>query len=162
MSDDKQDFPPKRDYVTIDLTGNNEHDKISLQYAHILLNRWKIAKDDMHGIQIHFGDKSKYWTLIEAINVCKAVKLDLYIPYKNNFYAFWNFHPKPIEKSIKRLSPVFFCGTMYSDIVDVKAPVNWLVVIRNVIIDYWAPGIIFIIMTSLTFHNLYRRQSTSL
>jgi hypothetical protein len=83
------EFPPKRDYTVINLEGNNKNDKISLQYAHILLNQWKIVKDTIQGINFHFGNKAKYWTFIEAINVLKAVDLDTYMPYKNNLYAIY-------------------------------------------------------------------------
>jgi len=150
------EFPPKRDYTVINLEGNNNYDRISLQYAHILLNQWKIAKDTIQGIDFHFGRKAKYWTFVEAVNICKSVGLDSYMPYKNNMYAAWYFHPKPVEQIV----PIFICGTMNNNI-STKTPTDWLAVFQIYIKDYWAPGIVFLLMAILTFQQLLRRPNSS-
>jgi hypothetical protein len=68
-------------------------------------------------------------------------------------YVFWNFHPKPV----KELTPSFFCGTVFNDVLQTKEPIDWLTEIRSLIKDYWAPGIVFILMTVLTIRKLYYR-----
>jgi hypothetical protein len=146
----------KKESTVINLTGNDQYDKVSLQYAQVLLSNWKANKDDTQVLNFHFGNKAKYWTFIEAINVCKAVKLNSYMPYQNNIYAYWNFHSKPFANL-----PVTLI-TWGCDIIETKEPVDWSLVVQESIQtmkDYWAPGVIFILMIIFTLHKIYRRPS---
>lgn len=156
-----QDYWPesliKKKNTIINLTGNNHDDMIRLEHAQVLLSRWKADKDDTQVLNFHFGNKAKYWTFIEAINVCKAVKLNSYLPYQNNMYAFWNFHSKPFENPPM---PLLFWG---NDIVEIREPVDWLLEAHKLIQllkDYWAPGIVFLLMTVLTLKKLYNRSKS--
>ncbi|MBS7564016.1 hypothetical protein KHS38_06325 [Mucilaginibacter sp. Bleaf8] len=129
--------------MVLELKGNDAEDSISLSYAQLMLKRWKAAKDDTQAIDIHFGKKAKYWTLIEAVNKVKAIGLNIYVPYQDHFYAFWNFHP------IKASIPIMPCaGTIYLD-----APVNhnWfekaILLIKKALPDYWPAAILFVVMS---------------
>jgi len=148
----------KKKNTFIELTGNDRKDKISLQYAQVLLSNWKAHKDDTQVLKFHFGSKAKYWAFIEAINICETMKVTAYLPYQNNIYAFWNFQPKPIQSLI---TPPMPCGgiiSMSDDVGQLKEPIDWLTVISNLLKDYWAPGIVFLLMTILTFQKLLRRS----
>jgi hypothetical protein len=147
----------KKKNTIINLTGNDRTDNISLQYAQVLLSKWKVDKDDSQVLNFHFGNNAKYWTFVEAINVCKAVKLNSYIPYQNNMYAFWNFHPKPVPEF--SLPP---CATFISfsdDIVQTKESIDLIILSQKFIKDYWAPGIVFLLMSILTLNKLYRHPN---
>jgi hypothetical protein len=149
----------KKKTTIIDLTGNNSNDKISLQYAQVLLSNWKANKDDTQVIKFHFGNKAKYWTFVEAINVCKAVKLNSYLPYKNNMYAYWDYHPKSVQKPVYR----FFCGTMYlCQTMYTKEPVDWWLEIGNYLKNYWVLGIGFISLMTLSIVQFKKFRSNML
>lgn len=148
------EFPPKRDYTVIDLKGNDHNDMVSLQYAYVLLNNWKIAKDTLQGLRFHYGEKAKYWTFIETINLLKAADLNSYMPYKNDMYAIYTsgyFEPR---------QPYMYDCMLCGDVVIVKKPVSFFSALyRSVSLfkDYWAPGIVFVLMAIVTLRKLYRR-----
>jgi hypothetical protein len=149
-------LPLNKKYVVFELTGNNAEDSLSLNYAQLMLKRWKIAKDDTHAIDIHFGKKAKYWTLIEAVNKVKAIGLDIYIPYQDHFYAFWNFHPIRETVSVPRMP----CGTLsFGIVLDNPERHEWgfkkiIANFQNLLKDYWVPFIVFTVMIILTFRRV--------
>lgn len=151
-------FPIKKDYVLIDLTGNDQDDKTSLQYAHLMLKRWKITKDDLHGLNFHFGKKAKYWTFVEALNIFKSIDLQIYIPYKNNLYAFWNFHPVKATT----VEPVFICGGVIMNETPLQAP-TFLEKTASLLKVNWMIFLAFtgILAMSLRVWNLKYYRSTS-
>ncbi|WP_345950948.1 hypothetical protein ABDD95_05750 [Mucilaginibacter sp. PAMB04274] len=147
-------FPPKKKYTTINLTGNLEADKISLQYAQVLLSRWKAAKDDIQGVNFHFGNKSKYWAFVEAINVCKAIDLQLYMPYQNNMYAMWSFHPGHRDKKLQ----LPLCGGIGNFEPPPQRPTFYKMMLDK-FGDYWLSGIVFMLMVSGTLLKLKSKSA---
>lgn len=146
----------KKKKTNISLTGNDRNDKISLHYAQALLSNWKTNKDDTQILKFHFSSKAKYWAFVEAINVCETINVTAYIPYQDNMYVFWNFHHKPIQNLVTTPMP---CGVvlMSGDVGQIKEHIDWLTVFSSLLKDYWAPGIVFILMTVLTIRKIYYR-----
>jgi hypothetical protein len=114
-----------------------------------------MTKDDAQLIDFQFGKKAKYWTFVEAINVCKNVDLPNYIAYENNMYAFWNFHPKPVENK----TPMLFCGTSFTpvDLKQIPIATSWKDTAMIIVTDYWLPSIVFIFMLALTVVKSYKQ-----
>ncbi|WP_158827064.1 hypothetical protein [Mucilaginibacter lacusdianchii] len=139
-------IPAKKKYLVLDLTGNDAEDSVSLKYAQLMLKRWKAAKDDTQGVDIHFGKKAKYWTLVEAVNKVKEIGLKTYMPYQDHFYAFWDFHK--IDNGLK--IKVLMCGTglLYSQ---PSACQRYMTSLQVTLKDYWSPLLLFTIMCVSVF-----------
>jgi hypothetical protein len=155
------EFPPKRDYTTIDLKGNDHNDMVSLQYAHVLLNNWKIAKDTLQGLRFHYGEKAKYWTFVESINVLKAADLEWYMPYKNDMYAIYTsryFKPRPFYMYDCLLCGDVRSSPLTSEQVSEKLWNERATFFKYAFKNYWAPFLIFATMLVITMLNLRKRN----
>lgn len=99
---------PKRNYIEIDLTGNENDDNIRLNFAELEIRQFVKIQDTINGIRFHFDDTAKYWTLIRAIDICNSEGANIYNFYGNDMWVF-NL-PKPKQTGIA-IEPMF-CGLM--------------------------------------------------
>ena len=116
-------FPPARDYLTLELTGNTVTDKIKLDYAQIRIHELETSADQIHGINIHFADSAKYRSVVKA--------LDILLNKSNTIRCLW------WKKDIWCLAPptqpadvpapiLPFCGTSYMNRILVEESVKGL------------------------------------
>lgn len=66
-------------------------------------------KDTISGLHLVFGNQSKYWALIETLNICLKEKAKTYVLVGNEFW-FFNYYPKPVITKEVVISPIFSCG----------------------------------------------------
>ena len=78
---------PKRNYHNINLTGEEFGDKVKLNNAQFELRRLLQEKDTINGLHIIFGNKTKYWEMVKAIDICKIENVQAYMLYRNDFWA---------------------------------------------------------------------------
>ena len=91
----------RRAYSKIVLTGDDSYDKIKLKQFEKKLKYIITSKDTTNGIQMVFGDRSKYKYFIGAIDVCyKCDSFPLYAIYTNNLWAgYWKRSKESIDRS---------------------------------------------------------------
>lgn len=105
-----------RNYLDIEFTGNKNDDKILLQFAKIKINSLINSRDTVNGIHFKFTEKAKYWTFVEAIDICHIK--DQYPIIDGNSIWISYYEPFIEKKSI----PSFICGTQaYRIISNMKA-----------------------------------------
>lgn len=88
---------PKRNYLNICLSGNKKEDRTKLDFVQLNMRDLLKSKDTISGIHIVFGNQTKYWALIETLNICLKEKARTYVLVGNDFW-FFNYYPKPIKK----------------------------------------------------------------
>ena len=112
-------FPPKRNYIDINLTGNNQNDKIKLDFAQIRIREIVSQNDSANGLHFKFGDSSQYWTFVKAVDILRFEKAKTYMPLDNDL---WFYHFPPDTTSVN-----WICGTTYSDIVYIEPKISvWI------------------------------------
>lgn len=92
---------PDINYIDITLTGNDKDDKVKLAYTQLQVRQLIASKDTTLGIHIHFSDSSKYWTVIEAFDLCRIENVKAYALYENDF---WIINPRSSSNN-KRIHP---------------------------------------------------------
>ena len=103
----KEEYPPKRNYEDIYLTGENESDKIKLAFSQIRVREILKYNDSTKGVHYHFGDSSEYWTFIKTLDIFQIEQAKTYMIYENDI---WFMH-YPLDTTIQTL----VCGTIYND-----------------------------------------------
>jgi hypothetical protein len=101
--------PPRRNYIDIGLTGDNNADKVKLDFAQVRLREITTQQDSINGIHFSFGDSAQYWTFVKAVDMCYAEKVKNFIPSGNNLWALY-IPPEPVSED---MSETFICGTHY-------------------------------------------------
>lgn len=163
---DNPDFFPKeshpnKNYTDINLTGNDQDDKMKLDYAQLLIRELVLSQDTSKGVHFRFSDKSKYWTLIKAIDICKIEKAKVYIPYENDI---WVLNPKPDNPSEVKPKTVV-CGTsllsncipyVKSDKEIEEERKDKIKFITDTAKIYFVSGLLFVTMTLLTIKRIYK------
>jgi hypothetical protein len=83
----QMEFPPVRNYLRINLDGNEIGDKARLDFARLEIRKMLASGDTKRGIDFHFWNTAKYQDFITAIDICQTENADIYIPYKNDIYV---------------------------------------------------------------------------
>lgn len=91
------DIHPNRNFTNIYLTGNDKEDRTKLDFVQLQLRDLVNSKDTISGVHIVLGNESKYWTLIEIINISMKEKVRRFV-YEGNDFWFFNYFPKPVKK----------------------------------------------------------------
>jgi hypothetical protein len=110
-------YPPKRNYIEISLTGNNYEDAVKLNFSQVRLREILSRNDSVNGIHYQFGNSAQYWSFVKALDICQMEKAKTYMPYENNI---WVYHIPP-DTTIQ----TFVCGITYRDIT--PKPSWWVV-----------------------------------
>jgi len=102
---------PKRDYLEINLTGNDQEDKSKFDHAQSELRKLVYDSSGTKGVRFHFGEKAKYKTFISALNILSAENVRTYAPKDNDIWVAIPTHVKIIPDSLQLLFPINPCGT---------------------------------------------------
>jgi hypothetical protein len=148
----KNNFPPKRNYLDINLTGDNQNDKIKLDFAQIRVREILLQNDTANGLRFKFGNSSQYWTFVNAIDILRFEKAKTYMPLDNDL---WFYHFTPDTTLVN-----WICGTTYSDIVYVKPKVSFWTKATKWTNDTWKSSreIVSAFMVFLFLFIMFKRQ----
>lgn len=149
---------PVRQFVEIHLTGNDIEDKIKLDFAQLEVRQIVAKNDTIKGVHFHFGDHSKYWTLVRALDICFIEKAGTFVPNGNDLWMF-RFIPKPRLKQKRNYS---FCGGNFKGMEaefaseeqienKKKAKIDFII---NATKAFWLSGFLFILMIILTIRKI--------
>lgn len=150
---------PQRNYLNIYLTGNEKEDRIKLDFVQLQLRDLVKSKDTISGVHIVLGNNSKYWTLIEIINISMKEKARRFTYVGNDFW-FFNYFPKPVKK---KEDFRHFCGAKYVDYIinlEDKAEQNQILqqlkeTPRSLIIFYILLSTLFLFMCGSEIRRIF-------
>ncbi len=105
----KSDFwvCPKRDYEDLNITGDNIDDRIKLRYGQLEIQQIFAQKDTTKGVHFHFGDKSKYWALVRALDICKREKAQFYMLKDNDLWVPYTVPYVPVKDTLRKIKPIY-------------------------------------------------------
>ena len=145
-------FPPERKYLRINLDGKNEADnKIRLDFARLQIREMLKLRDTIGGVDFHFGSEAKYWTFINALDICQTENAPAYAPYKDDIYVI-----NVIPKKTTGEKP-FICGNLSQNCSYLGLNYPGLTIPGfNQLTMFWgAPGIAFLMMMFFSLRKLY-------
>jgi hypothetical protein len=87
-----KDVKTKWHYTEIELNGNQEDNKIKLDFAQLKIREMITNHDTLNGVHFHFNNQSTFGNFVNAINICKIENANLYWIYKDEMWVF-NFSP---------------------------------------------------------------------
>lgn len=128
----KQPFLPKRNYLYINLNGNNQEDVVKLEFAKLKIREIIKNNDAENGIHFEYLDSANYWTFVKAIDILQTESAKRYLSIDNDI---WFFHQPPDTTKIFGNDNLFTCGTYYS-----INKIDWLKNSKQQIILYWENG----------------------
>ena len=152
---------PKRNFIDINITGNDLENKIKLDFARLQIRKLISSQDTTKGVHFHFDEHSKFWTLIRAIDICKIEKAKMFVLKDNDLWIFiFEPRPKPIVEEIKE---IMYCGNGRMNYIVEKSQVE----VTNEKINYvygiakqfWLSLLLFILMTILTIKKLFDKRN---
>jgi hypothetical protein len=85
-------YPQKRNYIDIELTGDEQGDKVKLNFAQVRIREILAQNDSTVGIHFNFSSNSEYWTFVKALDILRMEGAKTYMPYENNL---WFYHIPP-------------------------------------------------------------------
>jgi hypothetical protein len=137
-------FPPTRDYLTFELTGDLSTDEIKLDSAQLRIREIEDTNDQTHGINFHFGDTAKYSALVRALDILTTEDINgFYLLYGRNL---WYLGPRLPSKH-HQVEPALICGTGFmrnypeSDLNEMRMLSLW---------GHWPLSVLFIALILLT------------
>ena len=78
------EYPPKRKYEEIFLTGDNTSDKIKLDFSQIRVREILTQNDSINGVHFYFGENAQYRKFIKALDIFKMEQAKNYMVYEND------------------------------------------------------------------------------
>lgn len=114
----KSSFLPKRNFIEINIDGNNENDKMKLDFARIRIREIVSNNDDINGIHFRFGDSSQYWSFVKAIDILASENAKRYLTINNDIWVY-QIPPDTIR------SNTFRCGTIYEEVFEEQQVSSW-------------------------------------
>ncbi len=97
---------PSRTFVDINLTGNDDEDKIKLDFAQLEIRELMSTQDTLTGVHFHFNSHAKYKAFIRALNILQTEKANVYVAKGSDIWVF-NFRESQATSS----ESFDFCGT---------------------------------------------------
>jgi len=113
-------FPPKRNYIDIDFTGNNRDDKTKLDFAQIRIREFVKTKDYKNGIHFSFGDSSEYWTFVKTVDILRLEGAKTFMPLDKDL---WFFNLKP---DMTLINTIPYSCMLCDDVIIIEPQVTWL------------------------------------
>jgi biopolymer transport protein ExbD len=111
-------FPPERNYVDIDFTGNIQNDKTNLDFAQLRIRKTLLQNDSTNGVHFIFSNNSQYGTFVKAIDILRFEGAKSYMSLD---YDLWFYH-FPIDTSTKQSDiKCFLCN----DVVIIEPKKSW-------------------------------------
>jgi hypothetical protein len=98
---------PKRRYEEFVFTGENQLDKIKLDFAHIRVREITQQKDSICGIHFKFDRNAEYWTFIKTLDILKFEKAKHFWPVDHDI---WFFYTPPEMRDTIKNDFVYECG----------------------------------------------------
>lgn len=83
----QMEFPPVRNYLRINLDGNEIGDKARLDFARLEIRKMRASGDTERGINFHFWNTAKYQAFVTALDICQTENAGIFIPYKDDIYV---------------------------------------------------------------------------
>ncbi len=150
---------PNKIYTDINLTGDDKDDKTRLDYAQLQIRELVKSLDTATGVHFHFSDKSKYWTLIRALDICKTEKAKVYIPYENDI---WVLNQKPDNPNEEKQKNFVIDLILMDDVIVVKSDKQIeaekkerIKYITDTVKTYFVSLLLFVAMTLLTIKRIF-------
>lgn len=84
----KVEFPPKRNFKIIELSGNEIKAKLQLDEVKLTIRNLILRKDSLNGIIVRFTDQTKYWSFVKALDLCKSEDITTYALYYDDLYIY--------------------------------------------------------------------------
>ncbi len=88
IGDEIYEVHPKREFIEINLTSNNNENKIKLDFAQLAIRDLISTKDIVKGVHFSFDDHAKFWTLVCALDICEIENADICVAKTNNIWVF--------------------------------------------------------------------------
>lgn len=82
-------LPPRRNYTTINLDGNQENNRIKLAFSMVRIREIIQRNDGIAGMHFHFSDSSTYGNFISVLNMLAVEEARRYIADGSEI---WYFH----------------------------------------------------------------------
>ena len=148
----KKSFLPKRNFVEINLTGENEKDNIKLDFARLRIREITSQNDSINGVHFKFGDSSKYWTYVKAFDILTSEKVERYLPINNDI---WFYHTPP-----DTTSQIFGCVMFDCVSISLEPKISWWTKTRKEVNHIWETSweIILALMTFIFSVFIFRKQ----
>jgi hypothetical protein len=148
-------FPPDRNYLTINLDGNDAANKTRLDFARLEIREMLNSKDTHKGVKFHFGKTSKYWSYVQAYDICQVEGAPAYGQYQDDMYAMY-IRPKVDDKP----KYMFFCGTgqALQESINRELHKERLKAIDKMTRTFWPLGIVFLTMTFFAVRKLFLKS----
>lgn len=160
MQEYSYEIHPQRNFIDINITGNDKENKIKLDFAHLEIRKLIATQDTTTGVHFYFDEQSKYWTFIRAIDICKIEKAKVFVLKDNDLWIF-NFAPRPKLK----MEDIGFvmCGTGSMNYNYEKSPeeiakekqkkINYVIGLAK---QFWLAEILFALMIILAIKKIIR------
>jgi hypothetical protein len=133
-------YPPLRDYLTLELTGDAIMDKVKLDYAQLRIREIENTGESIDGLNIHFADSAKYGSFVRAFDLLKRENATLYLAAKRDIW-FWAA-PKP---RISDARAAYFGGCVcYDQVIVDPGTASQLEDLFYRFKPYWPISILFI------------------
>ena len=150
---------PPRKYLEIDLIGNDKEDKVKLDFAQIQIRDLVATNDVKNGVHFQFGNKSKYWEFIRALDICKIANARTFVADGDNI---WVFNHIPKKNNYKTIPFVHRCS-LCNDVIyekpkpDIENEKRQLIVFfKESIKKYCIPLLIFLAMSIFGLRELIK------
>jgi hypothetical protein len=140
-------FPPSKDYIDINLTGDTLTDKVKIEYAKVLLDEMVTLFDTTRGVHFVFTDTAKYESFVEILNFCSQQDALAYAPHGSDFWIFNRFKSQE-QKEYMRFGHCTFRDPL--NVPEVKHNFAWAIA-YGVDYRFWPVGLLFILLIIVNF-----------
>ena len=127
--DSKTSFLPKRNFVEINLTGENEKDNTKLDFARLRIREITSQNDSVNGIHFKFEDSTQYWAYVKAFDILTSEKAKRYLPINNDI---WFFHIPPVTTS-----KIIDCVMVNYEFVSSEPKISWWIKTKKGVNHIW-------------------------
>lgn len=146
-------FPAKRNYLEINLNGNDVDDKTRLDYARLEVRRILTTCDSIKGIDFKFGKHAHYWTFINALDILETENAMGYGPYQDHLY-FW-YHKPQTGAFVDDVNVGFVKPKPTLQEVQLQLWKNLMQTIGSAATEFWPSALVFALMLFFSFKKLY-------
>lgn len=139
-------FPPKRNYVDIRFTGDNNADQTKIAFAQIKIREIIEEKDYNNGIHFKFTDNCTYGTFVNTINILKKDSAKTYMALEKDIW-FYQLQPFTTYKNFMQNCVIY--NDVYFVTPEVSLREKILKALRHIWETSWSVIILFLAFLSL-------------
>ena len=151
---------PKRNFIEINITGNDLENKVKLDFARLQIRKLISTQDTTQGVHFHFNEHSKFWTFIRAIDICIIEKAKMFVLKDNDLWIFI-LAPRPKPKA-EEIKAIMVCGNGRMNYIIQKSQEEVakekIIYVYGLAKQFWLSVLLFILMTILTIKKLIRQS----